>query len=161
MAGQYAAWDAEAVIVSVGLRPAAGPQRAFEPPDGLFDVNPLRDPDNCVSCAIAGDATLGGAPACAIACGPRHVSEIRIALGGLFRPVTGRAEIERLLQDAGPGARGIVYASRDDGITPGHTFNAINRGGVIWFIDFQIARPATFYRYTTFSFLLTARGGWR
>jgi hypothetical protein len=127
---------------------------AAEDAAGASRVNPLGGTQNCVHCAIAGDATLSGAPASALdSAGPQLISRIEQQFGSSFKPVAGRAEIEQMLSEAGPGSRGIVFGSR--GADPGHVFNAINQGGSIRFIDFQSGTGASFEGYQGFSFLWT------
>jgi hypothetical protein len=85
-------------------------------------------------------------------------SVLEEAFGAAFRSVAGREEIEQILADAGPGARGIVYGFRGPGMLA-HFFNAANQGGAINFIDFQIGGEASFEGYNGFQFLLTSGGG--
>ena len=121
---------------------------------GASRVNPRGGTNNCVNCAIAGDATLAGAPASALdSAAAQPIAILARAFGGSFKSVSGQAEIESLLADAGPGSRGIVFGAR--GADPGHVFNAINQGGIIRFIDFQTGRAASFNGYSGFSFLWT------
>jgi RHS repeat-associated protein len=75
-------------------------------------VNPLGGGMNCVNCSVATDATLGGSLASALLSGPKPISVLESLYGGSFKPVSGQAEIEGILADAGNGARGIVYGSR-------------------------------------------------
>jgi hypothetical protein len=72
--------------------------------------------------------------------------------GGTFKPVTGQAEVEQLLKDAGPGARGIVYGART---TTAHVWNAINEGGKVHFIDAQVGAPGSFSGYRSYQFMFT------
>jgi hypothetical protein len=85
------------------------------------------------------------------------LSVVEANLGGSFQGVSGQAEIENILQDAGPGARGVVYGSRGAGGI-GHVFNAINQGGAINFVDFQSGAGASFDGFKSFMFLLTSGG---
>jgi len=96
---------------------------------------------NCVNCAVATDATLGGSPASALLSGPKPISALEKAYGGAFKPVSGQAEIEGFLAGAGNGARGIVYGSRSGGV--GHVFNGVNQGGTIRFLDGQSGGPVS------------------
>jgi hypothetical protein len=70
-----------------------------------------------------------------------------------FKPVTGKVEIEGILTQAGNGARGIVYGSRDGKV--GHVFNAVNQGGTIRFLDGQTGSEASFDGFDGFMFLRT------
>lgn len=123
--------------------------------DSIRNVNPLRGTKNCLQCAIAGDATLGGSPASALdGKGPQPVHILEREYGGTFKPVSGKAEIEQMLKDAGPGSRGIVQGTRIG--MPGHVFNAVNNGGKIEFLDAQSGRVASFGdHYFRFRFLWT------
>jgi hypothetical protein len=67
--------------------------------------------------------------------------------------VAGPTQIEEMLSDAGPGARGIVFGDRLG--EAGHVFNAVNQGGVVRFLDPQTGGPASFEGYSEFRFLWT------
>jgi RHS repeat-associated protein len=116
-------------------------------------VNPLGGNMNCVNCAVATDSTLAGNPASALLSGPKPISVLEDLYGGSFVRVAGSSEIEGTLANAGNGARGIVYASRADGV--GHVFNAVNQGGTIRFLDGQTGGVASFAGYDGFWFLGT------
>ena len=121
-------------------------------------ANPIGGTQNCVACAIAGDARLSGNAAVALDTDAQLISVIEDTLGGSFQAVSGQAEIASLLENAGLGARGIVFGDRGVGQV-GHVWNAVNQGGTIRFIDFQSGRAASFNGYKSFEFLLTAGGG--
>lgn len=107
-----------------------------------------------MNCAIACGATLAGAPASALdSAAARPISTLERIFGGSFKSVSGQAEIEEMLSNAGSGSRGIVFGSR--GADPGHVWNAVNQGGTIRFIDFQSGRAASLDGYQGFSFLWT------
>jgi RHS repeat-associated protein len=125
---------------------------------GRAAANPLGGTLNCAACAIAGDARLAGNAAVALDTGPQLVSTIERTVGGTFRPVAGQAEITSILEEAGSGARGIVFGDRGVGAV-GHVWNAVNQGGAIRFIDFQSGAAASFEGYKGFEFLLTFGGG--
>jgi RHS repeat-associated protein len=125
---------------------------------GNATANPLGGENNCVACAIAGDARLGGSAASALDVGLQFQSVIEANLGGSFAPVSGQSEITSILEQEGPGARGIVWGSRGAGAI-GHVFNAVNQGGVIRYIDFQSGGAASFEGFKSFDFLLTNGGG--
>ncbi len=61
-----------------------------------------------------------------------------------------------MLEQAGPGARGIVFGGRTGDV--GHVFNAVNQGGRIRFLDPQTGGQASFSGYDSFKFLWTAHG---
>lgn len=118
-------------------------------------VNVRGGTENCVNCAIAGDATLSGTPASALnSLDAQPISILEQAFGGTFKDVAGQSEIEQLLNDAGPGARGIVYGGRAGGAA-GHVFNAVNQGGVLRFLDAQAGGVASWEGFNNFKFLWT------
>lgn len=111
-----------------------------------------------VACAgftvIAGDSTLDGAPASALnSTRPQPVSILEKTYGASFKPVGGQTEIDQIMSQAGPGARGIVFGSR--GANAGHVFNVINQAGVVRYIDFQTGTGASFDGYQGFYLLRT------
>ena len=56
----------------------------------------------------------------------------------------------------GKGARGIVYASFDDGgKTAYHYFNVVNQGGTVRFLDGRAGGGADLGKYTIEKFLRT------
>lgn len=116
-------------------------------------VNPLRGSQNCVNCAIATDSTLSGAPMSALNFGPQPISVLEKVYGGTFKSVAGRSQIEQMLAEAGPGARGIVFGSR--GIEVDHVFNAVNQRGAVRFLDGQSGGAASFDGFDGFMFLRT------
>jgi filamentous hemagglutinin len=101
----------------------------------IRDVNPTGGTLNCVNCAVATDATLGGAPASALPGGVSDVGQLEQLYGDSFKAVGGQEDVEQMLSEAGPGSRGIVYGSRAD--TYGHVFNGVNQDGEIRFLDGQ------------------------
>jgi RHS repeat-associated protein len=116
------------------------------------DVNPTGSLGNCVNCAIAGDATLAGHPAVAMPGGATPIHTLETTFGARFVAMSGRQAIESRLSALGPGARGIVYASRGG---TGHVFNVVNQRGTVRFIDFQRGTEASFDGYTLFALLRT------
>ena len=108
---------------------------------------------NCVNCAVATDATLGGSPASALLSGPKPISVLEKIYGGAFKPVSGRSQVEGILSEAGSDARGIVYGSRRGGV--GHVFNGVSQGGIVRFVDGQSGGAASFSGYDSFMFLRT------
>jgi RHS repeat-associated protein len=115
-------------------------------------INPLCGKMNCVNCATALDATLGGHPASALLSGPKPIS----VLGENWLSVTGQTNVEALLLEGGNGARGIVYGADAAGDV-GHVWNAANQGGAVNFIDGQIGAggASNFEKFTDFLFLRT------
>jgi hypothetical protein len=120
--------------------------------------------DNCGSCSIALDRTLGGVPTQAIDSGP--MTEYMVAkeynMLGFSSYRGGIPEIEYDLLQAGPGSRGIVHGVRglDAEGQPimGHFFNAVNQDGKIVFLDAQSGTFANLNDgFTSFRFLRTNR----
>jgi Papain fold toxin 1, glutamine deamidase len=124
---------------------------------GTAVANPLGGRMNCVACAIAGDARLSGSAASARDVGAQPISKLEDMFGGSFQPVSGRSEIGSILEEQGPGSRGIVFGSRGPGAV-GHVWNAVNQGGEVRFPDFQSGMGASFEGYKSFWFLLTSGG---
>jgi hypothetical protein len=98
---------------------------------------------NCVSCAIALDHTLGGAPSSALPetgdLTARHVERYFRRVG--WRGAGPVEDVSRQLLRHGPGARAIVTAQHIKPL-PGranrHAFNAVvNEGGVVQYLDGQ------------------------
>jgi len=114
---------------------------------GLADINrgyPLAGRDrNCANCALATDATLAGRPASALPGGITSIGMLERHFARRFIFMASRATIEGAMKRSGPGARGIVFASRGTR-RPGHVFNVVNQDGAIRFIDGQRAGPASF-----------------
>jgi hypothetical protein len=106
----------------------------------LADVNPgYPGPGrltNCANCALATDATLAGRPACALPGGATSIRVLEAQFGRPFEYVSSRQRMVAKLERAGPGARGIVFASRGTR-RPGHLFNVANLDGEVTFVDGQ------------------------
>ncbi len=113
----------------------------------LADINPgypISGRDrNCANCALATDATLAGRPASALPGGATSIGALEDHFLRKFVLMSSRKTIEVVMQGSGPGARGIVFASRG-ARRPGHVFNVVNQDGTIRFIDGQRAGPASF-----------------
>lgn len=77
--------------------------------------------------------------------------------GGTFQSVSGRSEIESILEEYGAGSRGIVLGSCGPGAV-GHVWNAVNQGSEVRFPDFQSGMGANFDGYKSLWFLLTSGG---
>ena len=91
---------------------------------------------NCANCALATDATLAGRPACALPGGATSVGVLEAHFGSSFKHVASAQQMVATLEHAGPGARGIVFASRGRH-RPGHLFNAANLDGRVVLVDGQ------------------------
>jgi hypothetical protein len=96
---------------------------------------------NCANCALATDATLAGRPACALPGGATSIRVLEAHYGRSFAHAASPASIARILERAGPGARGIVFAARGPR-RPGHLYNAVNLDGTVRFVDGQRGGPA-------------------
>jgi hypothetical protein len=101
-----------------------------------FRINPTGGSDNCVSCVIALDRTLGGNPSSALPISFGTLDEITHDLGGHFIDVYGPMHIGSILSQAGDGARGVVAVTYRSA-SVGHVFNAVNDSGTIRFLDGQ------------------------
>jgi Papain fold toxin 1, glutamine deamidase len=130
---------------------------AEETAGGTAVANPLGGTMNCVACAIGGDARLSGSATSALDVGAQPISKLEDMFGGSFKSVSGRSEIESILEDQGPGSRGIVFGSHEAGAV-GHVWNAVNQGGDVRFPDFQSGMGASFEGYKSVWFLLTSGG---
>ncbi len=117
-------------------------------------VNAVRGATNCVSCAIATDATLAGRPASALGGGPAPISALEKTFGSTFGARTSVEGIAKTMTDAGSGARGIVFGSRGQGEV-GHVFNVVNQNGAVRFLDGQTGRAADTAGYEGFRLLRT------
>ncbi len=141
----------------ISLDPGAG---NWSPRQGVPFVNPgVGGPGrklNCANCAIATDATLGGRPTVALPSSSRQpLSYLENQLGKSAVRVSGKTQIEDLMHKLGPGARGIVAASRRPG-AGGHAFNVVvSPGGAVQFFDGSIGRAASFKGYARFRLIVT------
>lgn len=68
--------------------------------------------------------------------------------------VASKQSIDQAMQEAGPGARAIVYGEPRAGGT-GHVFNVVNQGGVVRYLDGQTGQVASFAGYTGLRLLRT------
>ncbi|OCG22604.1 toxin glutamine deamidase domain-containing protein [Gilliamella sp. App4-10] len=112
---------------------------------------------NCVNCAIATDATLGGNPASALPINSKNgvpISVLEKQFGTKFQNVSGHNNIIEQMSNAGPGARGVVFGSYGPG-QPGHVFNVVNQNGKIRFLDGQTGKAADISKFKSFKFLRT------
>ncbi|MQA81440.1 MAG: hypothetical protein GEV10_23660 [Streptosporangiales bacterium] len=112
---------------------------------------------NCTRCVLATDSTLGGSPASAMPVKGQNGASLYDVSGGSrhgWKGVSSYDDIVRMMNQAGPGSRGIVAINRGPG-TVGHVFNVIyDRNGVM-FIDGQIGTLATLESFHTLGFLPT------
>jgi hypothetical protein len=127
----------------------------------IRDVNPGYPTEgrthNCVNCAIATDATLGGNPASALPINSKNgvpISVLEKQYGAKFQNVNGPNNIIEQMTNAGSGARGIVFGSYGPG-QPGHVFNVVNQRGFIRFLDGQTGKAADMVKFKSFKLLRT------
>jgi len=116
-------------------------------------VNILNGTQNCVNCARVMEARLAGVRGgTAALSGPQPIA----SLGTNWVRVTGQAEVEQLLANAGLGSRGIVFGSNPRGGV-GHVWNVANQRSGINFIDAQAGTggAGNFNTFTDFLFLRT------
>ena len=119
------------------------------------NINFTAGRSNCVACALATDATLGGSPASAVAGGPFSLQDITKAFPGrTFFPVTGYDGIRTIMGRWGAGSRGIVWGLRPNQ-NVGHVFNVANQGGAIRFIDGQTGGSANMELFTGYYLIRT------
>jgi hypothetical protein len=121
-------------------------------------VNPSGCTTNCINVATAVDARLAGeTSAIAEASGYKPVETLieegSKFFGRNFVKTWGPAQITRIMQSWGPGSRGIIYGQR--GGIPGHSFNVVNRNGVVVFTDAGLAPAWQGQGYTFFYLLRT------
>jgi Papain fold toxin 1, glutamine deamidase len=117
---------------------AAGEAARFS----LAEVNhAYPGPGRVTNCALATDATLAGRPACALPGGATSIRVLEAHYGRSFKYASSSERIAGILERAGPGARGIVFASRGTR-RAGHLFNAVNLDGSVRFVDGQSGGPA-------------------
>ncbi|MCH8129376.1 MAG: hypothetical protein IIC70_05680 [Acidobacteria bacterium] len=121
----------------------------------IRNINPTGSGGNCVNCVMATDATLSGNPASALPSNPKPISVLEETFGSTFKPVSGQLQIEAILADAGPGARGVVFGGSGNQV--GHVFMGVNQRGTIRFLDAQIGRSASFEGFDSFRFMLLPR----
>ena len=143
---------------NTGALVATNSERVFA---GSFpDVNPTGSTANCVNCAVAADATMGGRAASALPGDGAIMADVQKAFGGTFRRVSGPMKIGSILSQSGNGARGVVLGDSIMIGEPGHAFNAINNNGTIQFFDGQtgLSGLGNFIEFYNFRFLLTSPG---
>jgi len=114
------------------------------------DINP-HEPNaggdlNCIKCALALDATLGGSPTQALPgiaadtfAGGRRILEQ--TFGASLVKIGSPEAIAQAISEAGPAARGIVIGYQN-GQPYSHAINVVNQDGVIRFLDGQIGEAA-------------------
>jgi filamentous hemagglutinin len=138
---------------------AAGDTLSGESAGSIRNVNPgypvIGRTENCVNCAIATDATLGGSPASALpSAGPQALTVLENLYGNRFAAPTTSWNIETQMLGAGNGARGIIYGASSSGDV-GHVFNVVNQNGVVRLLDGQTGGPASLDGYQYFRLLRT------
>lgn len=154
--------DAREKIAEV-LDDASGDElTADDVQEALQYINPTRATSNCVECAKAVDDVLRGR---ASAAGPTegqsryHVQAALSARSSDAVDNVTSAEIERLVTEAGPGARGIVVAWQHQ--NPAHAYNVANIGGEVYWLDGQsdLMTEHDPFGFSTFDFYWTGDEG--
>jgi hypothetical protein len=121
----------------------------------LSAINATGGTTNCVNCALALDATLGGSQASALGGPAVSLAQVPALFGATgFMRFSSATGIDLLLRGAGASARGIVVGVRGAGM-PAHAFNAVNQGGVVSFLDAQVGGAASVQGYQFFLFIQT------
>jgi hypothetical protein len=127
----------------------------------LPHINPTRSELNCVECAMAVDDSLGGRGAVAGPTPEQPGANVKAEMS--HRTVEyvadlAPAEIEDLLLEVGPGARGIVIGWKDG--HRGHAFNVANLRGDVYWIEGQSGRMSAQdpYGYQVFDLYRTGGG---
>lgn len=118
----------------------------------LSAINPVGGAANCVNCAVALDAILGGARASALLGKAVPLPQVP----GVF----GKSAFDGTASSIGgvrsafgmTGSRGVVVGIGPNG---GHAFNVANQGGVVKFLDGQAGTPAVVDGFTKFYYLVT------
>ena len=85
--------------------------------------------------------------------GPYRIDVLEQAFGTAFNVPEAISQVMERMLAAGPGARGIVFGVRSNGV--GHVFNVVNQKGVLRFLDGQTGHAAALDGYTHFRFLRT------
>ncbi len=135
----------------------------------LFDLGTPEVTNNCQSCCVTAEHIMRGEQAIA---SPRYnfrtpwdlyvgnwrgrIASAVAMPGARWEWIAGYEAIARRLAAAGDGARAIVFGERLVKRTPmSHVFNAVNRGGVVCFVDLQTGTWARPYPYRYFEILYT------
>jgi hypothetical protein len=107
--------------------------------DKLGGVNPTKSGTNCAACAAATDKTLAGDPTAAPDVPGKSFADVKRdyeqRYGTQMIEVGSKDDVDKILRDAGPGARLIVVVRNDAG--NGHAFNGVNQDGHILYPDGQ------------------------
>jgi filamentous hemagglutinin len=140
---------------SEGLLGGAARGVSVAGPFPLSAINATRGTTNCVNCAVALDATLGGSQASALGGSAVPLAQVPGIFGATgFTRFSSATGIQSQLGTAGHGARGVVVGLRGPG-GAAHAFNAVNQGGVVSFLDAQVGGAASLQGYQSFLFIRT------
>lgn len=116
-------------------------------------VNPQKGGTNCRGCVVSVDKTMGGTPASSPGNLPRgSLQSIESHFPGRRFRNTSFSSLVKNVEDAGDGARGIVFGSDKYG---GHVFNVINRDGDVVFIDGQTGHASHAQSWDSYQFMRT------
>ena len=139
-----------------GLVLPEGAGHAFGHGASIRAINPGRFLNNCPECSIYVDDLLAGRGLRAATDSPMiTLNQMERLVGGEFSAQMGSlSEIEAAMVEAGPGARGIVFAHQGD-IANGHYFNAVNQNGVVRLLDGQSGTGANVGLFKEFSLMRT------
>jgi hypothetical protein len=123
----------------------------------IRSINPGRYVNNCAECSIYVDDLLAGRGLRAATDSPMiRLPQVERMLGGEFGELGALSHIEAAMAQAGPGARGIVFAHKGD-LANGHYFNVVNQRGVVRFLDGQSGTATRVEGFKEFSLLRTNR----
>lgn len=132
--------------------------------EALQYINPTRSDMNCVECAKAVDDVLSRRPAVAGPTPDQPPHQLKAALSvrsvDYLDNVTS-ADVEQMVADAGPGARGIVVGWRNQ--RPVHAYNVANVDGEVFWLDGQqdLMTERNPHNHKSLEFYLTSGGGQR
>ncbi|MBM7786289.1 toxin glutamine deamidase domain-containing protein [Tenggerimyces flavus] len=130
--------------------------------EALQYINPTRSEMNCVECAKSVDDVLSRRAAVAGPTPDQPPYELKAALSvrslDYLDNVTS-ADVEQLVAEAGPGARGIVVGWRNQ--RPVHAYNVANIDGEVFWLDGQqdLMTERNPHNHKSLEFYLTSGGG--
>lgn len=124
----------------------------------IRDVNPTGNDYNCAECSIAVDDLLAGREPWTAPPADRDTpyEKLERAFGSSFSEPLELHEIISQIDEAGPGARGIVFGIPDPKIsTRGHFFNVANQKDVVRLLDGQTGTATDTSRFERFRIIRT------
>lgn len=152
--------DAQEKVAEV-LDDAGDDLTADDIQEALQYINPTGGRLNCVECAKAVDDVLAGRAAVAGPTKGQRPYFVESALSVRSHEYVDNltaAEVERLVDDAGSGTRGIVIGWTVDGAS--HAYNVANIDGETYWLDgqFDLMTEHNPHTYKTFEFYRTSEG---